>query len=81
MIGAAMLAQTTANDTRRRGTSLEARVRNTQRVVGRDQLLDRLHNLRTIIPVMAQELASARRELAALRRENTRLLARLEERG
>ena len=40
----------------------------------RDQLLDRLQNLRTILPVFAQELATARRHTAQLRRDNRRLL-------
>lgn len=40
----------------------------------REQLLDRLHNLRTIVPVFAQELASARRQAARLRLENDRLV-------
>jgi len=43
--------------------------------VDRDQLLDRLQNLRAILPVFAQELASARRHAAQLRRDNHRLLA------
>jgi hypothetical protein len=40
----------------------------------RDQLLDRLKSLRTIVPVFAQELASTRRQTAQLRLENGRLL-------
>jgi hypothetical protein len=40
----------------------------------RDQLLDRLQHLRTILPVFAQELATARRHAAQLRRDNRRLL-------
>lgn len=40
----------------------------------RDHLLDRLQHLRTILPVFAQELASARRQTAALRVENRGLL-------
>ncbi|MGO9488340.1 MAG: hypothetical protein ACLQBB_04840 [Solirubrobacteraceae bacterium] len=39
----------------------------------REYLLDRLQNLRTILPVFAQELASARRESARLRLQNRRL--------
>lgn len=39
----------------------------------RDQLLDRLSNLRTILPVFATELAAARRLAAQLRAENHRL--------
>ncbi len=36
----------------------------------RDHLLERLHRLRTVLPVFAQELASSRRQAAALRIEN-----------
>ena len=43
----------------------------------RDMLLERLTNLRTIVPVFAEELASARRQLAGLRRENRLLQQRL----
>ena len=46
----------------------------------RDRLLDRLQNLRTVVPVLAEELASARREAAALRRENATLRRALEAR-
>lgn len=45
----------------------------------RDHLLDRLHNLRTIVPVFAQELASARRQAAALRVENRKLRERVQQ--
>jgi hypothetical protein len=45
----------------------------------RDHLLERLENLRTIVPVFAHELASARRQTAALRFENSRLLERIRE--
>jgi hypothetical protein len=40
---------------------------------GRDHLLERLQHLRGILPVFAQELASARRQAASLRIENSRL--------
>jgi hypothetical protein len=40
----------------------------------RDQLLDRLQQLRSILPAFAQELASARRQAAALLVENRGLL-------
>lgn len=40
----------------------------------REYLLDRLQNLRAIVPAFAQELASARRQAARLRIENRRLL-------
>jgi predicted nuclease with TOPRIM domain len=39
----------------------------------REHLLDRLQNLRAILPAFAQELANARRELARLRLQNRRL--------
>lgn len=42
--------------------------------VDREQLLDRLHQLRTIIPVFAQELAGVRRVADQLRTDNRRLL-------
>ena len=44
-----------------------------------EHVLDRLQNLRAIVPVFAQELASARRQAAELRRENNRLLQRIRE--
>jgi hypothetical protein len=40
----------------------------------RDHLLERLQHLRSILPGFAQELASARRQMAALRVENRGLL-------
>jgi hypothetical protein len=43
-------------------------------VIDRGHLLDRLHRLRGILPVFAEELASARRQAAALRVENRGLL-------
>lgn len=42
--------------------------------IERERLLDRLQHLRTIVPVFAQELASARRQAAWLRAENSWLL-------
>jgi hypothetical protein len=42
--------------------------------IDRDQMLDRLQHLRTILPVFAQELATARRHAAQLRRDNTKLI-------
>jgi hypothetical protein len=38
----------------------------TDRAREREHLLDRLHNLRVIVPVLAQELASARGRAAHL---------------
>jgi len=46
----------------------------TQTAQDRDHLLDRLENLRKIVPVFAEELANARRQSAQLRSENIRLL-------
>ena len=40
----------------------------------REQLLDRLAHLRSILPALAQDLATARRQAAALRVENRGLL-------
>lgn len=45
----------------------------------RDYLLDRLQNLRAILPVFAQELASARRQAARLRLENASLTEQVRE--
>jgi hypothetical protein len=39
----------------------------------RDQMLDRLRNLRRVLPVLAQEMAAARRQAARLRTDNRRL--------
>ena len=39
----------------------------------RDHLLERLQHLRGILPIFAQELASARRQAASLRVENSKL--------
>jgi hypothetical protein len=43
----------------------------------REHLLDRLHNLRTIVPVLATELANARRQAAHLGVENRKLTEQL----
>jgi regulator of replication initiation timing len=39
----------------------------------RDQVLERLRNLRRVLPVLAQEMAAARRQAARLRTDNRRL--------
>jgi hypothetical protein len=39
----------------------------------RDQMLDRLRHLRGVLPVLAQEMAAARRQAARLRTDNRRL--------
>ncbi len=44
-------------------------------------VIDRLHRLRVLLPAMAQETATARREAARLRAENRRLALRLAELG
>jgi hypothetical protein len=46
----------------------------TEHAADRDHLLERLYHLRTIIPAFAQELASSRRQAAALRVENRGLV-------
>lgn len=46
--------------------------------IGREELLDRLHQLRTIIPAFAQELAGVRRVAAQLRQDNRRLQAEVQ---
>jgi regulator of replication initiation timing len=56
------------NETRTRGAR-------TSEAIDRDALLDRLHQLRTVIPAFAQELADVRRTAARLRTDNRRLLA------
>jgi hypothetical protein len=45
----------------------------------RDQLRDRLKDLRTIVPPFAVELTAARRQAAKLRPENGRLLEQVRE--
>jgi len=45
----------------------------------REQMLERLNNLRAILPIFAHELASARREAARLRVQNRRLTKQIEE--
>ncbi len=45
----------------------------------RDQLVDRLRNLRRVLPVLAQEMASARRQAAHLRIDNRRLTEQVRE--
>jgi hypothetical protein len=42
-----------------------------------EHVLERLHNLRTILPVFATELASARRQVTQLRVENRKLAEQL----
>jgi hypothetical protein len=39
----------------------------------RDQMLERLQKLRGVLPVLAKEMAAARRQAARLRTENRRL--------
>lgn len=39
----------------------------------RDQMLDRLRHLRRVLPILAQEMATARRQAAKLRTDNRRL--------
>lgn len=43
----------------------------------RDQLVDRLRSLRRVLPVLAQEMATARRQTARLKAENRHLSEQL----
>lgn len=45
----------------------------------RAQLTDRLHSLRRVLPVLAQEMAAARRQAAHLRLDNRRLAEQVRE--
>jgi len=40
----------------------------------REQLLDRLQSLRRVLPILAQEMAAARRQAARLRSDNRKLI-------
>ncbi len=40
----------------------------------REQMLDRLQSLRRVLPVLAQEMAAARRQAARLRSDNRKLV-------
>ncbi len=46
---------------------------------GQEDTLERLANMRTVVPVFARELTSARRAAAELRLENRRLLERIQQ--
>jgi hypothetical protein len=56
------------------GTQLGRSYPSQAEAIERDRVLDRLAHLRKILPVFAEEMASARREAARLRAENSRLL-------
>jgi chromosome segregation ATPase len=45
----------------------------------REQLTDRLHSLRRVLPALAQEMASARRQATHLRLDNRRLTEQVRE--
>jgi len=45
----------------------------------RDQLTDRLRSLRRVLPVLAQEMAAARRQAAHLKVDNRRLTEQVRE--
>ena len=47
---------------------------NSSEAIEREQLLDRLQNLRRVLPALAQEMASARRQAARLRSDNRKLI-------
>lgn len=57
------------------GTEPPSSPRMTTGSLDREHLLDRLNRLRAILPAFAEELASSRRQTAALRNENRGLLA------
>jgi dethiobiotin synthetase len=54
-------------------------MKNSGRTDAERAVIDRLHKLQLILPAMAQEAATARREAARLRIENSRLAYRLAE--
>jgi hypothetical protein len=45
----------------------------------RDQLIDRLRSLRRVLPVLAQEMAAARRQAARLKIDNRQLTEQVRE--
>lgn len=47
--------------------------RSAPEVLERDQMLERMRSLRRILPVLAQEMAAARRQAARLRTDNRQL--------
>ena len=71
----------TSIDLTRRVAALEPAERNRpgssrqRRHADREQLLERLQNICAILPVFAQEVASARRQAAELRVQNRSLVA------
>jgi hypothetical protein len=58
-------ARRLAPDAPERGVSLDT--------LERDQMLERMRSLRRILPVLAQEMACARRQAARLRTDNRQL--------
>ncbi len=58
-----------------RATAARATGARATEALDRDALLDRLHQLRAVLPAFAQELADVRRAAAKLRVDNRRLLA------
>ena len=72
-------SESAQRDVERRTTIVASPPEPDAEAADRDHLLDRLEELRTIVPVFAHELASARRQTAALRLENSRLLERIRE--
>jgi len=73
-----MTAQTASQGTR---PGSRGHLRERRATFGRlpepEQVHERLQNLRTIVPVFAQELAAARRRAEELRLENRRLQERI----
>jgi hypothetical protein len=61
--------------------AIEPQTQRTRRDDGweRDQMVDRLRSLRRVLPVLAQEMAAARRQAAHLRVDNRRLTEQVRE--
>jgi phage shock protein A len=61
------------------GDSGVAAYRTAPEASDRDQMLERMRSLRRILPVLAQEMAAARRQAARLRTDNRRLTEQVRE--
>ncbi len=74
--GASRSTAATSSPARTRITGARRSTRDAQptEALDRDALLERLHQLRTVLPAFAQELADVRRAAAKLRVDNRRLL-------
>lgn len=71
----AVAAMSASSSSSLRISSSGAEPRAAAGTLDREHLLDRLDRLRAILPAFAEELASSRRQAAALRVENRGLLA------